>query len=180
MSIYNSIEELIGGTPLVRLSNIEKAHGLCCKLYAKLEYFNPTGSAKDRAASRMLLDAEKTGRIAPGATIIEPTSGNTGIALAALCCARGYRMILVMPETMSKERQLLAKAYGAELVLTPGPLGMGGSSTKALELAAEIPNSFIPSQFDNPANPQAHYETMSRRLSQASERGARCRAPGNI
>ena len=157
--IYKAAEELIGGTPLLELTQIEKKENLGARLVAKLEYLNPAGSAKDRIGKAMLDDAEARGVIKPGATIIEPTSGNTGIGLAAVGAARGYRTIIVMPDTMSMERRTLMSAYGAELVLTPGSLGMAGAITKAEELAAEIPGSFIPAQFDNPANAEAHYRT---------------------
>lgn len=157
--IYTSADELIGRTPLLELTKIEKTFNLQAKIFAKLEYFNPVGSVKDRVAKKMLDVAEKEGKIKPGATIIEPTSGNTGIGLSSVATCRGYKAIIVMPDTMSKERILIMKALGAEVVLTPGALGMKGSIAKAEELAKEIPNSFIPSQFDNPANPQAHIET---------------------
>jgi len=157
--VYSSAEQLIGKTPLVELGNIEKALGLKARLLVKLECFNPGGSAKDRVAVAMLNEAERSGRLKPGATIIEPTSGNTGIGLAAVGAARGYRVIIVMPDTMSMERRLLMKAYGAELVLTEGAKGMQGSIEKAEQLARENPGSMVMGQFDNPANPQAHYET---------------------
>jgi len=157
--IYTSVEQLIGATPLVELCNLEKNLGLNVRLLAKLECFNPGGSAKDRIAVSMLDDAEASGKIKPGATIIEPTSGNTGIGLAAVGAARGYRVIIVMPDTMSMERRLLMKAYGAELVLTDGAKGMQGSIEKAEELAAQLPGSMVMGQFDNPANPKAHYLT---------------------
>ena len=157
--IYTSADQLIGSTPLLELSHIEKKHGLKAKVLAKLEYFNPAGSVKDRIAKAMLDDAEKSGKLKPGSVIIEPTSGNTGIGLAAVAAARGYRIIIVMPETMSVERRQLMKAYGAELVLTEGAKGMKGAIAKADELSREIPNSFIPGQFVNPANPKAHFET---------------------
>ena len=156
--IYTSADQLIGGTPLLELKHIEAAEGLNAKLLAKLEYFNPAGSVKDRIAKAMIDDAEARGALKPGATIIEPTSGNTGIGLAAVAAARGYKIIIVMPETMSVERRQLMKAYGAELVLTEGSKGMKGAIAKADELAKEIDNSFIPAQFDNPANPKAHFE----------------------
>ena len=158
-AIYTSADQLIGKTPLLELSHIEKELGLKAKVLAKLEYFNPAGSVKDRIAKAMIDDAESSGKLKPGATIIEPTSGNTGIGLAAVAAARGYRIIIVMPETMSVERRQLMKAYGAELVLTEGAKGMKGAIAKAEELAKEIPNSFIPGQFTNPANPKAHFET---------------------
>ncbi|MBR6395933.1 MAG: cysteine synthase A [Lachnospiraceae bacterium] len=157
--IYASIDELIGKTPIVELKGIEKEFSLKAKLLAKVEYFNPTGSVKDRIAKAMIDDAEKNGILKPGATIIEPTSGNTGIGLASVAAARGYRAIIVMPETMSVERRQLMKAYGAELVLTEGAKGMKGAIAKAEELSKEIPGSFIPSQFTNQANPKIHYET---------------------
>ena len=158
-NIYTSADQLIGRTPLLELTHIESALDLKAKLLAKLEYFNPAGSAKDRVALSMILDAESKGLLQQGSTIIEPTSGNTGIGLACVAAARGYRTIIVMPDSMSAERQILMRAYGAELVLTPGALGMSGAITKAEELAKEIPDSFIPDQFGNPANSKAHYET---------------------
>lgn len=157
--IYTSVEELIGGTPLLELRQIQQAEGLEATILAKLEYLNPAGSAKDRVAKAMLDDAEAKGLLKPGSVIIEPTSGNTGIGLAVVAATRGYRAIIVMPDTMSMERRLLMTAYGAELVLTPGAKGMAGSIEKAEALAQEIPNSFIPSQFDNPANADAHRST---------------------
>ena len=157
--IYTSADQLIGHTPLLELTHIEKELQLPAKLIAKLEYFNPAGSVKDRIAKAMIDDAEASGKLKPGSVIIEPTSGNTGIGLAAVAAARGYRIIIVMPETMSVERRQLMKAYGAELVLTDGGQGMKGAIAKADELAAEIENSFIPGQFVNPANPKAHFET---------------------
>ena len=159
MKIYQNATELIGKTPLLELTHIEKALGLKARILAKLEYFNPAGSVKDRIAKAMIEDAEASGKLKPDSVIIEPTSGNTGICLASVATARGYRVILTMPETMSVERRQLMKAYGAELVLTEGAKGMKGAIAKAQELAAEIPNSFIPGQFVNPANPQAHRET---------------------
>ena len=158
-NVYTSADQLIGKTPLMELTHIEKELGLSAKILAKLEYFNPAGSVKDRIAKAMIDDAEAAGVLKPGAVIIEPTSGNTGIGLAAVAAARGYRIIIVMPETMSVERRQLMKAYGAELVLTEGAKGMSGAIAKANELAAETPNSFIPGQFVNPANPKAHLET---------------------
>ena len=158
-NIYTSADQLIGKTPLLELTHIEKALGLKAKILAKLEYFNPAGSVKDRVAKAMIDDAEEKGLLKPGSVIIEPTSGNTGIGLAAVAAARGYRIIIVMPDTMSVERRQLMKAYGAELVLSEGAKGMKGAIAKADELAAEIPDSFIPGQFVNPANPKAHFET---------------------
>lgn len=157
--IYTSADRLIGKTPLLELTHIEKKYGLKAKVLAKLEYFNPAGSVKDRVAKKMLDDAEAAGKLTPESVIIEPTSGNTGIGLASVAAARGYRIIIVMPETMSVERRQLMKAYGAELVLTDGTKGMKGAIEKADEFAKEIPNSFIPGQFVNPSNPKAHYET---------------------
>ena len=157
--IYTSADQLIGKTPILELTHIEKEYGLKAKVLAKLEYFNPAGSVKDRVAKKMLDDAEAAGKLTPESVIIEPTSGNTGIGLASVAAARGYRIIIVMPETMSVERRQLMKAYGAELVLTDGTKGMKGAIEKADELAKEIPNSFIPGQFVNPSNPKAHYET---------------------
>ena len=158
-NIYTSADQLIGKTPLLELTHIEKAHDLKAKIVAKLEYFNPAGSVKDRIAKAMIDDAEAKGVLKPGSVIIEPTSGNTGIGLASVAAARGYRIIIVMPETMSVERRQLMKAYGAELVLTEGAKGMKGAIAKADELAKEIPGSFVAGQFVNPANPKAHYET---------------------
>lgn len=157
--IYRNATELIGNTPLVEFTNIEKKYGLKAKLLAKLEYFNPAGSVKDRIALEMIEEAERSGKIKPGATIIEPTSGNTGIGLAAIATAKGYKAIIVLPETMSVERRNIIKAYGAELVLTDGAKGMKGAIAKAEELNKEIPGSFIAGQFVNPANPQAHRKT---------------------
>ena len=157
--IYTSADQLIGKTPLLELTHIEKAHDLKAKILAKLEYFNPAGSVKDRIAKAMIDDAEQKGLLKEGSVIIEPTSGNTGIGLASVAAARGYRIIIVMPETMSVERRQLMKAYGAELVLTEGAKGMKGAIARADELAKEIPNSFVPGQFVNPANPRAHFET---------------------
>ena len=157
--IYTSADQLIGRTPLLELTHLEQEYGLKAKLYAKLEYFNPAGSVKDRVAKMMLDDAEKEEKLTKDSVIIEPTSGNTGIGLASVAAARGYRIIIVMPDTMSVERRQLMKAYGAELVLSEGAKGMKGAIAKANELAEEIPNSFIPGQFVNPSNPKAHYET---------------------
>lgn len=158
-NIRSSIEQLIGNTPLVELSRLAAAYGAKARLLAKLEYLNPAGSAKDRVALSMIRDAEQKGLITPGATIIEPTSGNTGLGLAAVAAARGYRVVIVMPDSMSVERQILMRAYGASLVLTPGAEGMSGAIRRAEELAAATPNSWIPAQFDNPANALAHYTT---------------------
>ena len=158
-NIFTSADQLIGKTPLLELTHIENSLGLKAKVLAKLEYFNPAGSVKDRIAKAMIDEAEASGKLKPGSVIIEPTSGNTGIGLAAVAAARGYRIIIVMPETMSVERRQLMKAYGAELVLTEGAKGMKGAIAKADELAAETPDSFIPGQFVNPANPKAHRET---------------------
>ena len=157
--IYKGTLELVGNTPLVEFTQIEETEGVEAKILAKLEYFNPAGSVKDRIAKEMIEDAERTGKLKPGSTIIEPTSGNTGIGLAAIAAAKGYRAILTMPETMSVERRNILKAYGAEIVLTEGSKGMKGAIAKAEELAKEIEGSFIPGQFDNPANPKVHYET---------------------
>ena len=158
-NIYTSADQLIGKTPLLELTQIEKSEGLNAKILAKLEYFNPAGSVKDRIAKAMIDNAEAKGILKTGSTIIEPTSGNTGIGLASVAAARGYRIIIVMPETMSVERRQLMKAYGAELVLTEGAKGMKGAIAKAEELAKEIPGSFIPGQFVNPANPEVHERT---------------------
>ncbi len=158
-NIYTSVDQMIGRTPLMELTRIEKAYGLKARVLAKLEYLNPAGSVKDRVAKEMIDEAERTGKLGPGSVIIEPTSGNTGIGLAAVAAARGYRIIIVMPETMSMERRQLMKAYGAELVLTKGVEGMKGAIAKAEELADEIPGSFIPGQFVNPSNPKAHRES---------------------
>ena len=157
--VYNSVTELIGGTPLLKANNFIKANDIKANIYVKLEYFNPAGSVKDRIAKAMIEQAEKDGKLKPGATIIEPTSGNTGIGLASVAAARGYKAILTMPETMSVERRNLLKAYGAKIVLTDGSKGMKGAIAKAEELAKETPNSFIPEQFANPANPAAHEAT---------------------
>ena len=159
MKVYNSISELVGNTPLIRLNAIERTPGLEAAIYAKAEAFNPAGSSKDRVGLAMIEDAEKKGLLKPGATIIEPTSGNTGIGLAAAAASRGYKVILTMPDTMSVERRNLLKAYGAQVVLTEGSGGMQGSIDKAEELSRRIPGSFIPGQFDNPSNPQIHYLT---------------------
>ena len=158
-NIYTSADQLIGNTPLLELTHIEQAENLQAKILAKLEYFNPAGSVKDRIAKAMIDDAEAAGKLKPGSVIIEPTSGNTGIGLASVAAARGYRIIIVMPETMSVERRQIMKAYGAELVLTDGAKGMKGAIAKADELAKEIPGSFVPGQFVNPANPEAHRRT---------------------
>ena len=157
--IYTSADQLIGRTPLLELTNIEKKYDLKARILAKVEYFNPAGSVKDRVALMMINDAEEAGILTPDSTIIEPTSGNTGIGLASIAAARGYKIIIVMPDTMSVERRQLMKAYGAELVLTPGAQGMSGAIAKAEEMAKEIPGSFIPSQFTNPSNPKAHVTT---------------------
>ncbi len=158
-NVYQSVTELIGGTPLLAAKSFAKAHGLSANLLVKLEYFNPAGSVKDRIAIAMIEQAEQDGKLAPGATLIEPTSGNTGIGIASVAAARGYRAILTMPETMSVERRNLLKAYGAEIVLTDGTQGMKGAIARAQELHKEIPNSLIPSQFENPANPAVHERT---------------------
>ena len=159
MTVYKAISDLIGNTPLVELTHIEEKEGLDSRVVAKVEFFNPAGSVKDRIAKKMIEDAEKKGVIKPGATLIEPTSGNTGIGIASVAAAKGYKAIMTMPETMSVERRNLLKAYGAKVVLTDGKAGMKGAIAKAKELAATIPNSFIPRQFENPSNPQAHYES---------------------
>lgn len=166
-NIYTSAEQLIGSTPLLRLKNLENKYGLCANIIAKLEFFNPAGSIKDRAAKAMLDDAENKGLINKDSVIIEPTSGNTGIGIAAVTAVRGYRVIIVMPETMSKERRKLMKAYGAELVLTDGALGMAGAVKKAEELATEIKGAFVPSQFSNPANAKAHFDTTGPEIFEA-------------
>ncbi|MGM9668410.1 MAG: cysteine synthase A [Faecousia sp.] len=158
-NIYTAADQLIGRTPLLELTHIERTEKLNARILAKLEYFNPAGSVKDRIAKAMIDDAEAAGKLKPGSVIIEPTSGNTGIGLAAVAAARGYRILIVMPETMSVERRQLMKAYGAELVLTEGAKGMEGAIAKAQELAEQIPDSFLPGQFVNPANPKAHFET---------------------
>ena len=167
--IYTSADQLIGKTPLLKLTHIEKQYGLKAKILAKLEYFNPAGSVKDRIAKAMIDEAEASGKLKPDFVIIEPTSGNTGIGLASVAAARGYRIIIVMPETMSVERRQLMKAYGAELVLTEGAKGMKGAIAKAEELAGEIPNSFIPGQFVNPANPKVHRETTGPEIFESTE-----------
>ena len=159
MTVYKAISDLIGNTPLVELTHIEEEEGLEASVVAKVEFFNPAGSVKDRIAKKMIEDAEKKGLIKPGATLIEPTSGNTGIGIASVAAAKGYKAIMTMPETMSVERRNLLKAYGAKVVLTDGKAGMKGAIAKAQELAAATPNSFIPSQFENSSNPQAHYES---------------------
>ena len=168
-NIYKGALGLIGNTPLVELTHIEKAFNLEAKILAKLEYFNPSGSVKDRIAKEMIEDAEEKGLLKEGSTIIEPTSGNTGIGLAAIAAAKGYRIIIVLPETMSIERRNIIKAYGAELVLTDGTKGMKGAIAKAEELHEQIENSFIPEQFENPANPQAHYETTAPEIWEATD-----------
>lgn len=167
--IARDLTELVGGTPLLEASRFSRGRGLSCRLLCKLEYLNPAGSVKDRVALWMLRGAEKSGVLKPGATIIEPTSGNTGIGLAAMGVALGYSVVLTMPETMSQERRDLLKAYGAQIVLTPGDKGMAGAIEKAQELAASIPGSFIPGQFDNPQNPQAHYDTTGPELWEQSD-----------
>lgn len=167
--IYHSIEQLIGKTPLLELTQLEKKYNLQAKLLAKVEFLNPGGSAKDRVAKAMIEDAEERGILQEGATIIEPTSGNTGIGLAVVAAAKGYRALIVMPDSMSMERRMLMKAFGAELVLTPGAKGMAGAIEKAEELQKEIPNSFVPGQFDNPANVKAHYETTGPEIFQDTE-----------
>ena len=159
MAVYNSINELIGKTPILRLNNYEQKNGARTAIYAKLERFNPAGSSKDRVGKKMIEDAEKRGLLKRGGTIIEPTSGNTGLGICAVAVPLGYRVIITMPETMSEERKVMMRAFGAELVLTDGKKGMSGAIEKAQQLASEIPNSFIPSQFENPANAQAHFET---------------------
>lgn len=164
MTIYKNVTELIGNTPVVELSNLEKEQGLKAQLLAKVEFFNPAGSVKDRIAKRMIEKAEEQGLLKEGATIIEPTSGNTGIGLASVCASKGYKAIFTMPETMSVERRNLLKAYGAKIVLTPGAQGMKGAIAKAKELQESTPNSLIPSQFTNLENPQAHYETTGPEL----------------
>lgn len=167
--IYKSADQLIGKTPLLELTHIEEKLNLKAKIVAKLEYLNPAGSVKDRIARKMIEDAENSGKLKPGSVIIEPTSGNTGIGLASVAAMKGYKIIIVMPETMSVERRQLMKAYGAELVLTEGSKGMKGAIAKAEELAKEIENSFIPSQFTNPANPQAHRETTGPEIYEDTE-----------
>ncbi|MCC8025712.1 MAG: cysteine synthase A [Clostridium sp.] len=167
--IYKGVTELVGNTPLVEVTNIEREEGLKATLLVKLEYLNPAGSVKDRVAKAMIEEGERTGKLKPGSVIIEPTSGNTGIGLAAIAAARGYRMILTMPETMSVERRNILKAYGAEIVLTPGDKGMSGAIEKAEELAKELPDSFIPGQFVNPVNPKAHIESTGPEIWNATE-----------
>ena len=169
MTVYKAISDLIGNTPLVELTHIEEKEGLDSRVVAKVEFFNPAGSVKDRIAKKMIEDAEKAGKIKPGATLIEPTSGNTGIGIASVAAAKGYKAIMTMPETMSVERRNLLKAYGAKVVLTDGKTGMKGAIAKAKELAATIPNSFIPSQFENPSNPQAHYESTGPEIGKDTE-----------
>lgn len=169
MTIYKNVTELIGNTPVVELSNLEEQEGLKAQLLAKVEFFNPAGSVKDRIARRMIEKAEEKGLLKTGATIIEPTSGNTGIGLASVCASKGYKAIFTMPETMSVERRNLLKAYGAQIVLTPGSQGMKGAIAKAKELQENTPNSLIPSQFTNPENPQAHYETTGPELWQQTD-----------
>jgi cysteine synthase A len=169
MAIYTSADQLVGNTPLLELTHLEKELGLKAKILAKLEYFNPAGSVKDRIAKAMIDEAEASGKLTPDSVIIEPTSGNTGIGLACIAAARGYRIIIVMPETMSVERRQLMKAYGAELELTEGAKGMKGAIARAEELAAQIPNSFIPGQFVNPANPKAHFETTGPEIERDTE-----------
>lgn len=168
-NIYTAVDQLIGRTPLLELTHIEEAYGLKARILAKLEYLNPAGSVKDRVAKEMIEEAERSGRLRPGSVIIEPTSGNTGIGLSAVAAARGYRIIIVMPDTMSMERRQLMKAYGAELVLTEGAKGMKGAIEKAQELSKEIPGSFIPGQFVNPANPKAHRETTGPEIYQDTD-----------
>lgn len=169
MKVYKKIDELVGKTPLMELTNIEKEFGLEARVLAKLEYFNPAGSAKDRVALEMLNEAEKSGKITKDSVIIEPTSGNTGVGLAAICASRGYRCIIVMPDSMSVERQLLMKAYGADLVLTPGALGMKGAIDKAEEINAQTPGSFVAGQFVNPSNPMAHFKTTGPEIYEDTE-----------
>lgn len=167
--IYKGVDQLVGNTPLVELVNLERKVGLKARLLAKMEYFNPAGSVKDRVGKAMIEAAERRGQLKPGSVIIEPTSGNTGIGLASIAAAKGYRMILTMPDTMSAERRNILKAYGAELVLTPGERGMTGAIEKAAALAKEIPDSFIPGQFDNPVNPQTHWETTGPEIWEAAD-----------
>lgn len=167
--IYKGVDQLVGNTPLVELVNLERKEGLKARLLAKMEYFNPAGSVKDRVGKAMIEAAERRGQLKPGSVIIEPTSGNTGIGLASIAAAKGYRMILTMPDTMSAERRNILKAYGAELVLTPGERGMTGAIEKAAALAKEIPDSFIPGQFDNPVNPQTHWETTGPEIWEAAD-----------
>lgn len=167
--IYKGVDQLVGNTPLVELVNLERKEGLKARILAKMEYFNPAGSVKDRVGKAMIEAAERRGQLKPGSVIIEPTSGNTGIGLASIAAAKGYRMILTMPDTMSAERRNILKAYGAELVLTPGERGMTGAIEKAAALAKEIPDSFIPGQFDNPVNPQTHWETTGPEIWEAAD-----------
>ena len=176
--IYTSVDQLIGNTPLFKLSGFKKKYDLAADIYAKVEYFNATGSVKDRIARQMILDAEQSGALKPGSTIIEPTSGNTGIGLSAVGTSRGYKVIIVMPDTMSVERRKLMKAYGAQLVLTEGAEGMKGAIAKADELHAEIPDSWIAGQFDNPSNWKAHYNTTGPEIEKALEGNVDIRVAG--
>lgn len=164
MNIYTSLTQLIGGTPLLELTRLQEAHGLAAKVVAKLEYFNPLGSVKDRTAYAMVCAAENQGRLRPGAVLVEPTSGNTGVGLAMVCATRGYRLILTMPETMSVERRRLLAALGAEIELTPGSLGMNGAIQRAQQLCSELDGAFMPMQFENPANPQVHHDTTAQEI----------------